>query len=142
MGLLSDVLVVRSPVHLLGCVGGAISLSFLTSVRDQQHQHTAALASLITSFNLFENGATVVIGIILCDIGKDQVANKKQKALATISGICDGIAGFGSIAGQLLVPPVDHWTGWTGVFAMFSLASIIACFPALPFTVRDIRSWM
>lgn len=65
-----------------------------------------------------------------------------MKALATISGICDGIAGFGSILGQLLLGPVNNWKGWTGAFAMFSLASIIACFPALPFTIGEIRKWL
>ena len=69
MGLLSDVLVVRSPVHLLGCVVGAISLSLLTTVRNQDH--TALLSFLITFFNIFENGATIVIAVVLCDIGKD-----------------------------------------------------------------------
>ena len=104
MGLMSDVLVVRSPVHLVGCIIGALSLSFLTSIRDQDH--TTGLTLLITFFNIFENGATVVIGIINCDIGKDQIILKRQKALATISGICDGVAGFGSILGQLLLGPV------------------------------------
>ena len=69
MGLLSDVLVVRSPVHLMGCVLGAISLSMLTTVHNQDH--TTALTLMITFFNIFENGASVVIGIINCDIGKD-----------------------------------------------------------------------
>jgi sugar phosphate permease len=71
MGVLSDVLVVRSPVHLLGCSIGAICLSLLTTVRDQNH--TLTLTWLLTLFNVFENGATIVIAIILCDIGKDQV---------------------------------------------------------------------
>ena len=97
MGLLSDVLVKRSLVHLLGCIVGAICLSCLTSIRGQDH--TAGLCTLIAFFNIFENGATVVIGIILCDIGKDQIVKHKMKALATISGISDGIAGFGSITG-------------------------------------------
>lgn len=55
----------------MGCVVGAICLSFLTTVRDMNH--TAALTWLLTLFNVFENGATIVIAIILCDIGKDQV---------------------------------------------------------------------
>lgn len=69
MGLLSDVLIKRSPVFLFGCIGGAISLSLLTTISD--NSHTAGLSALIASFNILENGATVVIGIILCDIGKD-----------------------------------------------------------------------
>ncbi len=137
MGVLSDVLVVRSPVHLLGCVVAAICLSLLTTVRDQNH--TLALTWLLTLFNVFENGATLVIDIILCDIGKDQVSKTNQKALATISGVSDGISGFGSIMGQLLTGPIESTYGWQAAFAMFSVAAICACFPALPYTITDLR---
>jgi hypothetical protein len=54
---------------------------------------------MMTSFNLFEGGATIVIAVILCDIGKDELLKRKRKAVSTISGINDGIAGFGSILG-------------------------------------------
>ena len=104
MGLLSDILIVRSPVHTVGCVIGAICLSLITSVHD--NTHTSWLTFLLTSFSTFEGGATIVISIILCDIGKDYVQKKQRKAIATISGICDGVAGFGSILGQLLLGPV------------------------------------
>ena len=104
MGLLSDVLVVRSPVHTVGCTIGAICLTLITSVHDDTH--TAWLTFLLTCFSIFEQGATIVISIILCDIGKDYVQKHQVKAIATISGICDGIAGFGSILGQILLGPV------------------------------------
>lgn len=64
-----------------------------------------------------------------------------MKAVATISGINDGLAGFGSIAGQLLVSPVDDWRGWHAAFWMFSIAAMIACFPALPYTIGELKSW-
>jgi len=52
MGVLSDVSYVRSPVHLIGCVFGAISLSLFTSVsiHDAAHQKTVALKFLLTTF--------------------------------------------------------------------------------------------
>jgi sugar phosphate permease len=104
MGLMSDVLVVRSPVHLVGCIVSALSLSFVSSIRSQDH--TTGLTLLITFFNIFESGASVVIGIINCDIGKDQITLRGQKAVASIVGFCHGVAGFGSILGQLLLGPV------------------------------------
>jgi len=82
-----------------------------------------------------------VISVILCDIGKDYVRKHQRKAIATISGICDGIAGFGSILGQILLGPVEKQWGWPMCFAMFSLAAISACFPTLPFTVCEIRNY-
>ena len=71
MGLLSDILAVRSPAHSIGCVIGATCLSLITSVSDKLH--TGLLTFYLTSFYIFENGATIVIAVILCDIGKDQV---------------------------------------------------------------------
>ena len=97
MGLLSDVLFVRSPVHTFGCIIGAICLSLITTVHDDSH--TAWLTSLLCSFSIFEGGASIVISVILCDIGKDYVQKHQRKAIATISGIVDGVAGFGSILG-------------------------------------------
>jgi len=64
-----------------------------------------------------------------------------MKALATISGVSDGIAGFGSILGQLLTGPIETNYGWKAAFAMFSLAAILACVPALPFTFKEIRNY-
>ena len=138
MGFLSDILVVRSPVHTFGCVIGAVCLSLITSVHDDTH--TTWLTSLLTSFSVFEGGATIVISIILCDIGKDYVQKHRLKAIATISGICDGVAGFGSILGQLLLGPVQsHW-GWPMAFAMFSASAIAACFPTLCYVVSEVKS--
>lgn len=97
MGTISDLLVVRSPVHTIGCVLGFISLLLLVSV--QTNTHTAFLTGCMTSFSLFEGGATIVIAVIICDIGKDELLRNKRRAVATISGINDGIAGFGSITG-------------------------------------------
>ena len=139
MGLLSDVLVVRSPVHTAGCIIGALCLSLITSVHDDTH--TSWLTFLLTSFSTFEGGATIVISIILCDIGKDYVQQKQRKAIATISGICDGVAGFGSILGQLLLGPVQKKWGWGVSFAMFSVSAIAAVFPTLPYMYGEVRSF-
>lgn len=97
MGLCSDLLMVKSPVHLLGCIFGAASLLVITSVKT--NSHTTLLTSMMASFNFFEGGATIIIAVILCDIGKDELLKRKRRAVATISGINDGIAGFGSILG-------------------------------------------
>ena len=137
MGLLSDVLVVRSPVHSFGCVVGALCLSLITSVND--NSHTSWLTFLLTSFSVFEGGATIVIAIILCDIGKDYVQKHQKKAISTISGMSDGIAGFGSILGQIMLGPVENAYGWEVSFSMFSVAAIAACFPTIPFMFGEIR---
>ena len=101
--------------------------------------HTGYLTFLLTTFNIFETGATILISIIFLDLGKEELLKNKRRAVATISGIADGTAGIGSILGQLLVSPVKQWKGWSADFAMFSLAAIIAGIPTLPFMVREIR---
>ena len=137
MGLLSDILAVKSAVHFVGCLVGAICLSLITSVHGTDH--TVFLTLLLSTFYVFENGATIVIAIIQCEIGKNQLLNSKRKAVATISGICDGLAGFGSILGQFLVGPAEAWRGLPGVFAMFSIGAFIAPFTPLPYMCREVR---
>ena len=140
MGLLSDLLFVRSPVHTFGCVIGAICLSLITTVHDDSH--TAWLTSLLCSFSIFEGGASIVISVILCDIGKDYVQKHQRKAIATISGIVDGVAGLGSILGQLLLGPVEGKWGWSASFAMFSVSAVAACLPTLPFTFTEVKNYI
>ena len=94
MGLASDLLYVRSPVHFVGCFVGAICLTFVTTIHNKDH--TVALTLLLSTFYVFENGATIIIAIIMCDIGKIEMIKSRRKAVSTVSGICDGLAGFGS----------------------------------------------
>lgn len=93
------------------------------------------------AFNIFEGGATIVIAIILCDIGKAYMKQHRKKAVSSISGICDGIAGFGSILGQLLNGPVDKTGGLAASFLMYSMASICACLPTIPYTIYEIKKY-
>jgi sugar phosphate permease len=90
---------------------------------------------------MFEGGASIVISVILCDLGKDEVLKRKRKAVSTISGINDGIAGFGGILGQLLLGPVQRWKGWTGAFVMFSAGAILACLPTIPYVYREVSNY-
>ena len=140
LGLISDVLVVRSPVHFVGSFVGAICLTFISTVNNKEH--TVALTLLLSTFYVFENGSTIIIAIIMCDIGKNELLKNKRKAVSTVSGICDGLAGFGSIIGQLMLGPVENWKGFSGVFVMFSICAFIAPFTPLPYICREISSCM
>ena len=99
------------------------------------------LTFLLTTFNVFELGASVVISLILCDIAKEQVRRGKGESLSTISGIVDGVAGSGSIIGQLLIGPVEAWKGWVAGFTMFAIASVLATIPPIPFTINEIVTY-
>ena len=76
MGLVSDLLVARSPVHFNGCLVGAICLSLITSVHGKEH--TVFLTFLLSTFYVFENGATIVIAIIQCVNDKNQFMNSNS----------------------------------------------------------------
>jgi len=138
MGLLSDLLNLRSPVHIVASAIGALSLSLITSYQDDSHE--AWLTFLLMNFSIFEGGATIVIAIIMCDIGKNYLHEHKRKAVSTISGICDGLAGFGSILGQVLLGPVKSNNDWTAAFAMFSGAAVAACLPTVPYTIMEVKN--
>lgn len=139
MGLISDLLVIKSLAHTSGCLIGAVSLFFMMLVHT--NTHTAMLTVFMTLFFLFENGATTVIAAIIADIGKDELLRNKRRAVSTISGINDGIAGLGSIFGQLIVGPIDKSFGWSGVMSMFTGAAFIACFPTIPYVVKEIKNY-
>lgn len=139
MGLCTDLLVLKSPVHTTASLIGAFSLFAVLMV--QTNTHTVALTAFMTIFFLFENGATIVIAIVLADIGKNELLRNKRRAVSTISGINDGVAGFGSILGQLLLGPIDTLYGWSGVLTMFTGAALVACFPTIPYVIREIKTY-
>lgn len=139
MGLCSDLLVIKSAVHTGGCVIGTVALFCVLMVKT--NTHTALLTLYMTIFFLFETGATTVIAAVIAQIGKNELVTNRRRAVSTLSGINDGVAGFGSILGQLIVGPIDSAAGWTGVLSMFTLAAFIACFPTIPYLIREIKQY-
>ena len=140
MGLTSDLLVVKSPVHTASSLIGASMLLCVMFVHT--NTHTALLTMYMSFFFLFENGATIVIAIVIADIGKNELLKNKRRAVSTLSGINDGIAGFGSILGQLLLGPIDNIYGWSGVLSMFTGAALIACLPTIPYVCKEIKLYL
>lgn len=62
-----------------------------------------------------------------------------EKALATVSGIIDGIAGFGSILGQILIGVVKDSAGWRPTFLMLTIATGLSGLPAFFFMLKEYR---
>lgn len=139
MGLMSDLLVIKSLTHLVGCFVGALSLFLVMLVHT--NTHTAMLTVSMTSFFLFENGATTVIAAVIADLGKDELLRNKRRAVSTLSGINDGIAGLGSIFGQLMVGPILNGYGAHSVVVMFTVAATIACLPTIPYIKKEIENF-
>ena len=105
MGLSTDLLAIRSPVFILGIIISTISTLTLTLWGSENS--TGGSLGLISVIMFFLgaalNGSSIIIAAIECDLGKQEILKNNQKALATVSGIIDGIAGFGSILGQILI---------------------------------------
>ena len=78
----------------------------------------------------------------MCDIGKKEMLKNNLKSVATLSGIVDGIAGFGAILGQLLIGPVESWKGYSGVFVLFSICSFSAPLTPLPYLCKEVSSYI
>ena len=41
-----------------------------------------------------------------------------------------------------MLGPVSKLYGWVGVFVMFTGAAIIACFPAIPYMLKEIKTYI
>jgi sugar phosphate permease len=58
-----------------------------------------------------------------------------------VSGIIDGIAGFGSIMGQILIGVVKRAAEWRATFLMLTVATALSGVPAGVFAYREYKEW-
>jgi sugar phosphate permease len=135
MGLSTDILPWRSPVYMIGVVLSSLMTLTLTLWSDD---NIRSISVIIFFLGAFISGSSIVIAAIECDIGKQEALKNNNKALATVSGIIDGIAGFGSILGQILIGVVKDAYGWRNTFVMLTVASLLSGVPAILFTVREV----
>jgi len=98
MGLSTDVLPLRSPVFLLGIFVSTI-VTLALSLWGDSGSSVSLISLIMFILGAFLTGSSIVIAAIECDLGKQEILRNNHKALATVSGIIDGIAGFGSIVG-------------------------------------------
>lgn len=138
MGFTTDLLPYRSPVFELG-----ITIATLMYLAITVWSSTGGVLFHLFLFLLGASltGSSIVIAAIECDLGKQEILKNNQKALATVSGIIDGIAGFGSVLGQVLIGPVVDSAGWRVTFTMLTIATGMSALPALSFVLKDIRKW-
>ena len=140
MGLSTDILSIRSPVFILGILISTLSTLSLTLWGG--HGSGVALISIVMFIlGAALNGSSIIIAAIECDLGKQEILKNNHKALATVSGIIDGIAGFGSILGQILIGIVEQAAGWRNTFLMLTVATAMSGIPATVFAVREYREW-
>ena len=142
MGLSTDILSIRSPVFILGIILASVSTFALTLWGDAESGSSLALISIVMYLlGASLNGSSIIIAAIECDLGKQEILKNNQKALATVSGIIDGIAGFGSILGQILIGVVKSKAGWRPTFLMLTIATAMSAIPAIFFAIREYKIW-
>ena len=95
MGLLSDILPIRSPIFEVGIVMATVLLWFVT-IPDSEGwvKFIAFLLGAALS------GSSIIIAAIECDMGNYVISKYNKKALGTFSGIIDGFASIGSVLSQ------------------------------------------
>ena len=140
MGLSTDLLPLRSPVFMLGIIVSTLSVFALT-VWGNQSGGVGIISFVIFMLGAALNGSSIIIAAIECDLGKQQILQSNQKALATVSGIIDGIAGFGSIMGQILIGVVKRAAEWRATFLMLTVATALSGVPAGVFAYREYKEW-
>jgi sugar phosphate permease len=138
MGFLTDVLPYRSPVFIMGIIIATLVTLALTLWNSAA---IGTISALLFFLGSSISGASIVIAAIECDLGKQEVLKNNQRALATVSGIIDGIAGFGSIVGQLLIGVFEKHLGWRPTFLMLTIATSFSAIPALFFMIKEYREW-
>jgi len=138
MGFCTDFMPYRSPVFLVAISMGTLITLILTL---WDSSAVPIISTLMFFLGACLSGSTIVIAAIECDLGKQQVLRNNQRALATVSGIIDGVAGFGSILGQILIGTVKDAAGWRVTFLMLTVATGLSGVPAVFFVIREIREW-
>ena len=97
MGLVSDIVPLRSPIFEFGIVLSTIFM-FILAQGSTTSDPSLSFFSLITALlgaTLF--GSTIVIAAIECDMGNYVKETHNVKALGTFSGVIDGFASLGSV---------------------------------------------
>lgn len=97
MGLVSDLVPLRSPIFELGIVLSTIFM-FIQAKNTNSTDQSMAFFSIIAALlggTLY--GSTIVIGAIECDMGNYVKETYNVKALGTFSGVIDGFASLGGV---------------------------------------------
>lgn len=93
MGLISDLVPIRSPVYIAGIFLATLFSFFLINVATT----TTACAILGAIFGALNSGSSIVIAAIEMDISNFVKQKYNYLALGTFSGMIDGLAYFGGV---------------------------------------------
>ncbi|VDN54799.1 unnamed protein product [Dracunculus medinensis] len=140
VGVISDRCGCKSPivVLILLCAIGALFL----------YTHVGGnvfVNALIMTFVGFTVSGpyNFIAATISIDLGSQPLFSSNAEAMATVSGIVDGIGSLSSAFGQLIIPLIEIRFGWDYVFYFFIILVILSIFPLLRQCFADLKTfWM
>ncbi|XP_051976983.1 sugar phosphate exchanger 3 isoform X2 [Xyrauchen texanus] len=137
LGFVSDLLGKRAPVLAISLLLAMGSLVGYSHSPNNQLMNGALLA--ITGF-LIGGPSNMISSAISADLGRQEVLQGSQEALATVTGIVDGTGSIGAAAGQYLVSLIESELGWMCVFYFFIFMTGGSVIFIIPLIIRDMRS--
>jgi OPA family glycerol-3-phosphate transporter-like MFS transporter 3 len=121
-GYISDRMGCRSPIVIVFLIVSALCLMIL---RVSTTVLSFSISIALTGF--FITGPANIMGSsAAADLGQHPSIEGNGRALATVTGIIDGMGSIGAALAQALIPLISVQFGWQGVFSMlvlFCLAS-------------------
>ena len=72
------------------------------------------------------------------DLGKQNILQNNEKAVATCVGIIDGTGSFGAAIGQQVIGVMAHHS-WTSVLILLCVMAFVSALPILPLAIRETK---
>lgn len=141
MGLVSDLLPMRSPVFEAGVLLSALLTFLLGALPQTSGSASTALAVILFLLGGALVGTSIIIAAIECDMGNFVKRTQGKEALGTFAGIIDGIASTGSIFSQLIVVGIESRYGWNTAYNTLAVFLLISSLPAISFLIFEIKQW-
>lgn len=140
LGLLSDLLPVRSPVYVFATLSSALLVVLLGHHHGSQQKQFFGLTTNLFALGAVLGGKSLLVAAMECDLANWIRRTRHLEVLGTIAGIIDGVASFGAIASQSIVLAAKSKWGWTGAFHLMGALLAVSLIPATRFLCVEL-SW-
>lgn len=136
LGLITDLLPIRSPVFEIGIITSAILMFLQNSLTSY-----GALSTQNALMGATLNGSQMIIVAIECDIGNYVKKKYDLNALGTFAGVIDGFASIGAIISQFIIGEMKDKYGWVTLYNILAVILSISTLPAISFIIFEVKQW-
>eukprot|EP01083_Nonionella_stella_P006845 19817_1 len=131
-GLISDRFVKRTPVIFVFLLLSVTPI-FMFRIPDPSYDFVAILSSVAGFF--MGGPSNLISSVMAAEVGKQQTKEGKPASLSTLSGIVDGMGGFGAA----ICVFVSTYLPVSVVFIILSALVVMAGLLLLPLTIEDVK---